>query len=880
MSSDQKTMLVSDAPRVLWYADAISADAWAVERLGEKAAALHAMGMAGMEVPPFFVITADATLENGQLGEALQKLIWEHLRRLEQSVGRELGEPDRPLLLSVRGSARNVPAGLLPSVLNLGINTRLAQSLFAHTADDRFVYDCYRRLIQQYAQLVYNIDAIHFTREMRGELANRGWSDEVELDGGSMRELARRFLGVFAIRTGSEFPQEPYAQLNHAILAAMKAGNSLAAMLHARRNGLAGPMPVAVVVQAMVFGNRAANSFTGAAFTRNPNSGKNEVFGEFAAVAQGQHLHATSPIAALKRVAPAVYRQLKGFATRLERTFGDAQEFEFTVEQGKAWVLQSRPAGRTAKAAVRVAVEMARHGIIDKAQAIRLVGPESVEQLLHARFDPRGKPPAIAAGLAASPGAVAGMIAFSAAEAQRRAAQGERIILVRRETDASDVIGMQQCEGILTSSGGMTSHAAVVARGMGKCGIVGAGDLEIDEAGRQMRIGKITLSEADVISLDGASGEVFIGAVRKIEGKLNPALRTLLQWADQVRTLRVYANVDTPADAKTAADLGAQGVGLCRTEHMFFHPRRIMVMRKMILAGRDDLASRQQALDALLPYQRADFVEIFCAMDGLPVVIRLLDPPLHEFLPNAEEDQRELARELGMTLRQVKRRIEQMREFNPMLGHRGCRLAVSYPEILQMQVRAIIEAAIECMGRGVDVRPQIMIPLTISAQELGHLVQQIRSAADRVMREGGVLVGYEIGTMIETPRAALVASTLATLSHFFSFGTNDLTQTTLAMSRDDLAPFLGDYQRHGLLGADPFRTIDREGVGELMALAIRKGREARPDLVVGVCGEHGGDPESIAFFNTIGVDYISCSALRLPVARLAAARAALGDVLH
>lgn len=870
-------------PAVLWCEDPLPADA--ARLVGTKAQRLLEMYQAGLPVPPFFVVTTAAVehpIPSRGLEPEIQEEMHRGLQRLEEHTGRSLGDERNPLLLAVRCSAEDVPAGLLPSVQNLGMSPRVAQTLVARTADDRFVFDCYRRLIAQHARMVHDIDPIHFQRDLQAQLDNRGLATETDLDGWAMRELVRRWQGIFSILAATEFPNEPLVQFRQAILAALKAGEQ--PHVRAFRGGVEDPLPVSVIVQAMVFGNRATDSLTGVAYSRDPTTGEDALRGEFIPMSQGADVMSRRlpprAITELATYSPASLQKLQDLRCRLEKHFGDAQEFEYTVEQGEAWVLQSRPAGRSTEAAVRIAVDMAEAQLITHNQAVQRIDPRCLETLLHARFDPLSRPEPVTKGYAASPGAAVGAIAFTAADAIERASRGQSVILVRRETDATDVIAMQQCEGILTSTGGMTSHAAVVARGVGLCCVSGAGDLEIDEQRRTVKVGRYELRQDDIISIDGTSGEVYVGQVRRIEGEISPRLITLLGWADEarrktVRPMGIYANADTPDDVRLALRLGAEGVGLCRTEHMFFAPRRIRLMRKLILAAREDTATRQQALDELLPYQRQDFTTIFREMTGKSVVIRLLDPPLHEFLPHGLEDQKDLARELGMTQREVRRRIEQLHETNPMLGHRGCRIAVSFPEILQMQVRAIVAAATDSIGRGYDVRPKIMIPLTISRKEMEFMHELVRHAAEQAMRSSGVMVEYQLGTMIETPRAALVAGSLAKHAQFFSFGTNDLTQTAMAISRDDAATFMGSYQEMGIVDADPFRSVDQEGVGELIRMAIKRGRTARRGLECGVCGEHAGDPDSIEFFLKAKVDYISCSPMRLSIARLAAAQAVL-----
>ena len=865
------------APAVLWCDDDLAPEVSARRLLGDKAWGLREMRAAGIEVPPFFVITTAAVelpIPAYGLEPELQIEIRRNLDRLEREVGRMVGDDENPLLLAVRCSAEGTPAGLLPSVTNLGMTQRIAQTLFSRTADDRFVHDCHRRLVAEYARLVHDIDPAVFHREIKNALANRGVDTQGQLDGSAMYELARRYVDIYSLRTNSDFPRDAHSQLRQAILSAARAGESGRVMSFLRRGEA--PLPVAVIVQAMVFGNREDGSLAGVAATRDPATGAAGICGEYSARVQAGDLTgggaSPHPLAELAQSNAELWQQLQQVATKLESHFRDAMEFEFTVEQRRLWVLHARPAGRSAQADIVIAVDLAERGILTHEEAIAAADAQAVEQLLHPRFAPDDTVAPLTYGHSASPGAAVGQIAFTSGDALRRAASGQSVILVRGETDASDVIGMQHCAGILTSTGGMTSHAAVVARGMGKCCIVGAASMEIDEGRRTLRIGETLLRESATISLDGSSGAVFAGARTLEQGRAIPQLQTLLGWADERRTLSVYANVDTPEDARIAVSLGAQGVGLCRTEHMFFEATRILEMRKMILAGRDDVVTRDATMLRLLAYQRDDFVGILQQMQGRPVVIRLLDPPLHEFLPRAAGDIKELARNLGLTLREVGRRIDQLREANPMLGHRGCRLLVSHPDILRMQVRAIIEAGTICQQQGVPIHIGIMVPLIIGAEEMALLAGQIRQTAERAMRELGMLVEYEIGAMIETPRAAIMADAIAAHARFISFGTNDLTQMTLAISRDDAGRFLGTYEQNGLLSADPFRKLDEHGVGELIRLAITRARAVRPDMVCGVCGEHAGDADSIAFLQTCGIDYISCSPRRLPVARLVAAK--------
>jgi pyruvate,orthophosphate dikinase len=846
--------------------------------LGQRGASLGRMALHGLPVPPGFVITTSfcaAYHENCRLSGGMVDSINAAVRRLERTTGLRLGDPWRPLLLAVRCDASVAMPGLMRTVLNVGANDRVAVGLERMTGDSRFAYDCYARLIANFGQVVADMPAERFQRELDELKAARPAGRQAEPDGDELQAICARYRCVYQDYVGTAFPQHPVTQLFMCIKAALRSWNSASAVAYRRMHGLEDLPGLAITVQAMVFGNLGDDSATGTVFTRHPITGQNRPHGEFFINAQGRPADREPlPIEKMKRLLPRGWRALGRIQRILEKTHRDAQEFQFVIQQGTLFLLQSRSANRGPEAAVRIAVEMAREKVIDAKAAVLQVDPATLEQLLHPTFDAKAPRKLLASGLPASPGAAAGKIAFSAAEAQQRIAEGESIILVRRETDAADVAAMHRCQAVLTSSGGMTSHAAVVARGIGTPCVAGASSLLIDEARRTVAVAGRTFTANDFLSLDGASGEVYEGEVPIVDAEPGGHLRTLLSWADRYRTLRIRANADTPDDALLARALGAEGIGLCRTEHMFFSsPQRLSAMRQMILA--EELAGREAALAKLLPYQRQDFIAIFEAMERLPVTIRLLDPPLHEFLPRNPKDQDDLARAMNLSPAQVRHRIEQLRESNPMLGHRGCRLCVTYPEILNMQVRAILEAACACRKRGLRPRIEIMFPLVMSAEELRLLNKIARATAEQVLAEQGVKLPYALGTMIETPRAALLADQLAGETEFFSFGTNDLTQMTLGMSRDDASGFLPTYLRRRILGHDPFAAIDESGVGLLVQTAVARGRAARPNLKCGVCGEHGGDPASIAFFHRAGLDYVSCSPFRVPIARLAAAQAAL-----
>ncbi|MGD0389518.1 MAG: pyruvate, phosphate dikinase [Tepidisphaeraceae bacterium] len=850
--------------------------------LGGKGANLADMTLVPLPVPPGFTITTEACGQYNDLGQKLPKGLMNevktHLARLEKVAGKTFGDPNNPLLVSVRSGGKVSMPGMMDTVLNIGMNDRVVDGLVRLTNNERFAYDSYRRLINMFGDTVMGVDHQYFETELSAVKNSRGVKLDTDLDTAGLKEVVERYKRVYRQIVGSDFPQEPLVQLEHAIEAVFKSWMGDRAIRYRELNDIRGMRGTAVNVQCMVFGNMGDDSATGVAFTRNPSTGENHFYGEFLVNAQGEDVVAgiRTPLdcqSEMGKWSKKSWQELLKIKNTLEHRYHDVQDFEFTIEKGKLYMLQTRTGKRTAAAAVRIAVEMAKEKLIDEKTAVLRVDPASLDQLLHPGFDPNANKNVLARGLPASPGAAVGKIAFTAEEAEKRVAAGEKIILVRRETEPADIGGMHVSEGILTSTGGMTSHAAVVARGMGTPCVAGAGAIMIDQVSRLMRIGDATFGPDHVISIDGGTGEVMDGSVPTVKATLSGPFGIIMKWADKYRTLKIRTNGDTPTDARVAREFGAQGIGLCRTEHMFFDPQRIHHMREMILAS--SVEARKIALAKLLPYQREDFIGIFKEMKGLPVTIRLLDPPLHEFLPHNEKDQQELANSLNMTLDQVKSRVAQLHEANPMLGHRGDRLAVTFPEILEMQVRAIIEAACHSKKAGIKVLPEIMIPLAGTKKELEYLKKFTEETAACVFKEQGVKVEYMYGTMIEVPRAALVADAIAEVTEFFSFGTNDLTQMTFGYSRDDANTFLPDYLKKELLDHDPFQTLDTVGVGQLMEMAVRKGRSVRPNLKCGICGEHGGDPKSIHFCHKTGLNYVSCSPYRVPIARLAAAHAAI-----
>jgi pyruvate,orthophosphate dikinase len=852
--------------------------------LGGKGANLADMTLVPLPVPPGFTITTETCGEYNDLGQKLPKGLMEevkqNLARVEKATGKEFGDPENPLLVSARSGAKVSMPGMMDTVLNIGLNDEVVEGLAALTGNERFAYDSYRRLINMFGDTVMGVDHHHFEHELSAVKNARGVKLDTELDTDGLKEVVEKYKHVYKQHVGEDFPQKPLVQLEHAIEAVFKSWVGDRAIKYRELNDIRGLRGTAVNVQSMVYGNMGDDSATGVAFTRNPSTGENSFYGEFLVNAQGEDVVAgiRTPLdcqTEMGKWSQKSWKELLKVKDTLEKRYRDVQDFEFTIEKGKLYMLQTRNGKRTAAAAVKIAVDMVKERLIDEKTAILRVDPASLDQLLHPTFDPNANKNVLTRGLPASPGAAVGKIAFTAEEAEKRVAGGEKIILVRRETEPADIGGMHVSEGILTSTGGMTSHAAVVARGMGTPCVAGAGAVVIDAHNRLVKIGDMTFGPEHFISIDGGTGEVMEGSVPTVEATLSGPFGIMMKWADKHRTLKIRTNGDTPTDARVAREFGAEGIGLCRTEHMFFDPQRIHHMREMILATSTE--ARKAALAKLLPYQREDFVGIFKEMNGLPVTVRLLDPPLHEFLPHNQKDQQELANSLHMSLDQVKSRVAQLHEANPMLGHRGDRLAITYPEILEMQVHAIIEAACICKKEGVKVLPEIMIPLAGTKKELDYLKKFTVETAERVMKEQGVKLDYLYGTMIEVPRAAVTADEIAQTATFFSFGTNDLTQMTFGYSRDDVNSFLPDYLKKEILERDPFQTLDTDGVGQLIEMAVRKGRGTRPDLKCGICGEHGGDPKSIAFCHKVGLNYVSCSPYRVPIARLAAAHAAINQ---
>jgi pyruvate,orthophosphate dikinase len=857
--------------------------------LGGKGANLCEMCTLDLPVPPGFTLSTEVCAlyyaNEGRFPLDLSAQVEAALEKVEGLVGRRFGDARNPLLVSVRSGAPVSMPGMMDTVLNLGLNDDTVKGLIAQTNNPRFAYDAYRRFVQMYADVVLGVANHLFEDLIRQRKVDLGVVEDTQLTADDWQKLVGQFKAVVVRETGSPFPDDVDDQLWGAIQAVFKSWHSPRAITYRRLNDISESLGTAVTVQTMVFGNLGDTSATGVLFTRNPSNGANELYGEYLPNAQGEDLVAglRTPLSitrasggdtSLEVRHPALHAELARVAKTLESHDRDMQDIEFTIENGKMWLLQTRRGKRTARAALRIAIDLADSGVITPDEAVLRVDAKSLDQLLHPTLDPTAKYTVLTKALPASPGAASGAVVFTADEAEKRSKRGESVILVRDETSPEDIHGMFAAKAILTARGGMTSHAAVVARGMGRPCVCGASALVIDEKNRQLRIGSTTVKEGDILTLNGTAGEVILGAVPMVEPSVSGEFARLMQWADAGRTLAVRANADTPKDAETARRFGAEGVGLCRTEHMFFDPTRIAAVRRMILAQTVD--ERQRALVELLPMQRADFEAIFKVMGGLPVTIRLLDPPLHEFLPHTDAEIAALAGSLGLSVAAVQQRIRGLREVNPMLGHRGCRLGISYPEIYDMQVRAIFEAAVAVAKAGQPAPTvEVMIPLVGFARELELLRLRTEDVAMQVLAGSGVKVPHTIGTMIELPRACVTADAVAEQADFFSFGTNDLTQTTLGLSRDDSASFLGSYLGRGVFERDPFETLDIDGVGRMISLAVEKGRATKPDLKMGVCGEHGGDPASIAFFHEAGLTYVSCSPYRVPVARLAAAQAAL-----
>ena len=864
--------------------------------LGGKGANLAEMAALGLPVPPGFTITTEACryyyAHGKRAPDTLGEQVAAALGCVARITGRALGDCDRPLLVSVRSGARASMPGMMDTVLNLGLNDATVETL-GRDGRARFAYDSYRRFIQMYSNVVLGVDHHNFEDALEFYKERKGYALDTDMTAEDWRAIIEDYKAIVEREARTPFPQDAATQLSGAIDAVFDSWMNTRAITYRRLHGISEEWGTAVTVQAMVFGNMGDTSATGVAFTRNPSTGENALYGEFLINAQGedvvagirtpQALTETARQAAgsqkpsLEAAMPAAFAAFKKATERLERHYRDMQDIEFTVEDGKLWMLQTRAGKRTTKAAMRIAIDMAKDGLIAREEAIARIDPLSLDQLLHPTIDPSAPRKVVATGLPASPGAASGAIVFDSGEAETARAAGRKVILVRVETSPEDIHGMHAAEGVLTTRGGMTSHAAVVARGMGKPCVSGAGTLRVDYAAQTLRAGPRLFHKGDVVTIDGSTGQVIDGATPMLEPELTGDFATLMEWADGARRMRVRANADTPADARLALRFGAEGVGLCRTEHMFFEAERIVAMRRMILAETEK--QRRAALDELAAMQRADFAALFAIMEGLPVTIRLLDPPLHEFLPHSEADLAQIAADMGVDAARVSARARELTEFNPMLGFRGVRIALAYPEIAEMQARAIFEGAAAAQketGRPATI--EVMIPLVFARREFDLIKARIDAMAEAVAAETGYAPPYSVGVMIELPRAALRAGEIAGGAAFFSFGTNDLTQTTLGLSRDDAGTFLPHYVAKGVLPADPFVTLDQEGVGELIAIAAARGRAARPDLKLGVCGEHGGDPASIAFFETIGLDYISCSPYRAPIARLAAAQAALGRV--
>ena len=850
--------------------------------LGGKGANLAEMTSLGIPVPPGFTITTEVCTayyaNGGRWPEGLDEEVRAAIRRLEEVTGRGFGKTEKPLLLAVRSGARVSMPGMMDTILNLGLNDETVEAL-AKEANPRFAYDSYRRFVQMYGNVVLGVPSEEYEKLIDEVKARKGVELDTDLTAEDWKELVQRFKQLTEERTGKTFPTDPEEQLFGAITAVFDSWNNPRAIRYRELNKIPGDWGTAVNVQTMVFGNLGPTSGTGVAFTRDPATGANVFYGEYLMNAQGEDVVAgirtPEPISKLKEVNPKAYEQLEEIRKILEHHYKDMMDIEFTIQDGELYMLQCRSGKRTALAAVTIAVDMVKEGLIDKETAIMRVDPEQIEQLLHPTVDPNQELDVLTKGLPASPGAAVGRIVFTADEAEEWAARGEKVILVRNETSPEDIGGMDAAEGILTARGGMTSHAAVVARGMGKCCVAGAGEIRIDFEKKEMTVKGRTFKEGDWISLNGSTGEVYAGTVKLQQAELSGAFGELMSWADEIRTLKVRTNADTPRDAETARRFGAEGIGLCRTEHMFFGENRILAVREMILA--DDEEGRRKALAKLLPYQRDDFYAILKTMEGLPVTIRLLDPPLHEFLPHEAAAQEEVAKEMGKSVEEIRAKVESLKEFNPMLGHRGCRLGITYPEIYEMQAQAIFEAAAQLAKEGIEVHPEVMIPLVGTVEELAFLKARVEQVAKDVMAKAGVEIPFSVGTMIEVPRAAVVADEIAKEAEFFSFGTNDLTQMTYGFSRDDAGTFLNDYREKGILRFDPFQTLDQQGVGQLVQLGVERGRKTRPDLKVGICGEHGGDPDSVKFCHRTGLDYVSCSPYRVPVARLAAAQARIEE---
>ena len=850
--------------------------------LGGKGVNLCEMTKIGVPVPQGFIVSTEACnqyYEDGRnLAASIEQEIYETMSKLESITGKQFGGKNNPLLVSVRSGARVSMPGMMDTILNLGLNDEVVEVISKSTNNERFAYDSYRRFIQMFSDVVMGIEKKSFEHLMDQMKEKKGVKLDTELDANDLKELVKQFKEHYKKEKGEEFPSDPKKQLIEAVVAVFRSWNNPRAIVYRRMNDYPSSWGTAVNVQEMVFGNKGEQSGTGVAFSRNPSTGENKIFAEYLMNAQGEDVVAgirtPEPIETLEKRNPAIYKEFMDIVEKLEKHYKDMQDMEFTIEEGKLYFLQTRNGKRTAQAALKIAVDLVEEKLINKEEAILKVEPKQLDTLLHPTFDPqviKNSTP-ITKGLPASPGAATGKIAFTAQEAKERAANGEQVVLVRLETSPEDIEGMVAAQGVLTVRGGMTSHAAVVARGMGTCCVAGCGDIKIDEEAKTLEVNSKTYTANDYISIDGSTGNVYGEQIKTVAPEISGYFETFMTWADEIRKLRVRTNADTPKDAEQAIKFGAEGIGLCRTEHMFFEADRIPVVREMIVSKTEE--QRRAALEKLLPMQRKDFEGLYEAMQGHPVTIRFLDPPLHEFLPHKDEEIKELAKEMGLTFEELKSTVEDLHEFNPMMGHRGCRLSVSYPEIAEMQTRAVIEAAINVnKNKGLNVIPEIMIPLVGEIKELKYVKDVVVKTAEKVMEEKGVKLEYMVGTMIEIPRAALTADEIAKEAEFFSFGTNDLTQMTFGFSRDDAARFLDDYYDKQIYESDPFARIDETGVGQLVQIAVEKGKKTRPNIKLGICGEHGGDPSSIEFCHNVGLNYVSCSPFRVPVARLAAAQA-------
>ncbi len=858
--------------------------------LGGKGCNLAEMTGLGMPIPQGFTVTTEACTDyynNGkQISDEIQKQIFEALAWLENENGKKFGDTEDPLLVSVRSGARASMPGMMDTILNLGLNDVAVEGFAKKTGNPRFAYDSYRRFIQMYSDVVMEVPKSYFEKIIDEMKEAKGVQFDTELTAEDLKELANRFKAVYKeAMNGEEFPQDAKEQLMGAVKAVFRSWDNPRAIVYRRMNDIPGDWGTAVNVQTMVFGNKGNTSGTGVAFTRNPSTGEKGIFGEYLINAQGEDVVAgvrtPQPISQLERDLPDCYKQFMELAMKLENHFHDMQDMEFTIEEGKLYFLQTRNGKRTAPAAIRIACDLVDEGQITEEEAVLRIEAKSLDQLLHPTFDAKAlkEGEVIGSALPASPGAAAGKVYFTADEAKAagKGGRGERVILVRLETSPEDIEGMNAAQGILTVRGGMTSHAAVVARGMGTCCVSGCGDIKIDEENKTFELGGYTFKEGDYISLDGSTGKIYKGDIQTNEAEIGGNFGRIMAWADKYRTLGVRTNADTPRDTKKAVELGAEGIGLCRTEHMFFGEDRIPKFRKMILS--DTVEQREEALKAIGEFQKADFKAMYEALEGKPMTVRYLDPPLHEFVPTEEEDIKALADDMGLTVADVKAKCDALHEFNPMMGHRGCRLAVTYPEIARMQTRAVMEAAIEVSKeKGYTIIPEIMIPLVGEVKELKYVKEVVVETAEKVKAEKNSDMQYHIGTMIEIPRAALTADLVAQEAEFFSFGTNDLTQMTFGFSRDDAGKFLDSYYQAKIYESDPFARLDQTGVGQLVEMAVEKGRKTRPELKCGICGEHGGDPSSVEFCHKVGLNYVSCSPFRVPIARLAAAQAAINNV--